>query len=405
MVTGRTRFLAIAVGLAWVITMAMPGPALSHAPTPRHVRVEVRVSPWATVRFTEPTHNKIERTDTRIVDARPGDDLVDTTLFGIWVGVPHRLSPLSLGAILAPDRAWVRMTRKGCCGVYSLDGYSDSVLVSTSWRTFDTRTMDAGTIIRLRLVADSSSLLRPGDAPLLLRSWSRQPSDMERLLRSTEVVGVFRVLRVTRASDPSPQDAQPHFRLAFRAEDVWFGSAIHSGDSLTAEVNLGMGTDTTWTPWRTGTPMRVGHGVVLFLSRHIFGFNDRWSFSPFGGYGLFDEGEHLVFSYPIRGEPVDRFRHRVEWEAWLARHPFEGRVFGHVFADSTDRPLAGARIGLGGQEPATASVDSTGWFEIVGIPIGQRLLRVTGTCPPASGVVDVTDEYADTLEVRVPCAR
>jgi hypothetical protein len=148
--------------------------------------------------------------------------------------------------------------------------------------------------------------------------------------------------------------------------------------------------------------MRVGHSVLLYLSRHYPQFVDQWTFNPFSGYGLMDEGERLVFCAGIRGEPVAKFRRRVEWAAWPLQHSFEGRAFGHVFADSSDHPLAGARVALSGFDVGTTS-DARGWFKLIGVPIGQHLLRVTGPCAAASSIVEISDEFSDTLEVRVPC--
>ena len=56
---------------------------------------------------------------------------------------------------------------------------------------------------------------------------------------------------------------------------------------------------------------------------------------------------------PVRADPL---------------HPFEARVFGNLLADATGAPIEGARVELYGR----------------------------------SGV-SVTDEYVDTLEVRMPC--
>lgn len=395
----RTSHLPFLIVVLCAVVLVMLGLAPKQQ-APERIRVEVRAFHWQRAVHTNG--------DIRIIFARPGDDLVDSTLYpeGTWVGgVRH--SPLTLGTILGPDRAWIRMTRGGFAGeLYSFDSARDSVLVSTTWRTFGTMTTDGGFGVRARTIADTAALVRPGDNTLQIRSWRRPPPRLQEVLQTSEVAGVFRMLHVTpMASKDTSSFAFTFFALSFRAEDVWLGSAIRRGDTLRA-VNWGEGTDSTWSPNPGATPMRVGHAVILFLSHHMNSwFPDQWSFSAFGGgYGLFDESERLVFSYPVRGEPVDRFRRRVEWEAWRPRHPFEGRVFGRVFADSTNRPLIGARIDLAGLN-RTTTVDSTGWFELIGVPIGQQLLRVTGHCPAASSIVEITDEFSDTLEVLVPCAR
>jgi hypothetical protein len=82
-------------------------------------------------------------------------------------------------------------------------------------------------------------------------------------------------------------------------------------------------------------------------------------------------------------------------------HPFEGRVFGRIVSDASGQRLAGVQASMP-DDGKTAMTDSTGWFEIVGVPIGRRQLRVS-SCPAAQGIVEVTDEFTDTLEVRVPC--
>ena len=110
--------------------------------------------------------------------------------------------------------------------------------------------------------------------------------------------------------------------------------------------------------------MRQGRPAVLFLSRRTRGFPDKWSFEPWAGYGLLDDSGTRVFCYPIRGELIDRFRRRVDWEAWQPRHPFESRVFGNVLG-----------------------VSSTDLFLTAG-----------------AGIVETTDEYSVTLEVNVPCS-
>ena len=376
-----------------------------HSP-PTTLRIEVQVAPWETVRWTEPTHNKVLRNDIRIVKARPGDALVDTTLYrdGIWTGGPHRLSPLTLGAIVGPERCWVRMTRAGCCGLYShMDAFPDSVLVSTGWRTFDTGSVDAGYYVRVRVVSDTPVRASPANDTLKIRSgWSREESRMADVLRASEVVGLFRLLRVEQGESGPVGDFPPNRLLTFFAEDVWIGSAIGRGDTVKAWVAGGEATDTTWTPEAHGTPMREGRPVVVFLSRRTRGFPDKWSFEPWAGYGLLDDSGTRVFCYPIRGELIDRFRRRVDWEAWQPRHPFESRVFGNVLG-AGGAPLPGARVDLPEQNLSTVT-DSTGWFEFIGVPIGLRLMRVTGACPAAAGIVEATDEYSDTLDVNVPCS-
>jgi hypothetical protein len=52
---------------------------------------------------------------------------------------------------------------------------------------------------------------------------------------------------------------------------------------------------------------------------------------------------------------------------------------------------------------ASATSDAKGWFELVGIPIGHHLLRVIDRCATASRIVEISDEFSDTLEVWVPC--
>lgn len=398
----RVPPLLLACAASLLLTAASQTPM---AP-PKTLRLEVEVVSWRKSPPWQATHRIYTKPDTRILAVRTGDDLVDTTLYhmGIWTGGPHRLSPLTLGPIVGPERCWVRITQGGCCAlVPTLDVFQDSILVSTAWRSFDTRSVDGGDEVRVRVVSSAAALPTGSAEVLKVRSgWCEPESQLGQALRSTEVAGIFRLEWVAREDSSGAADPMRRSVLGVRAEQAWLGSGISVGDTLSAWVAGGIVTDTTWAPQRGATPMRVGRPVILFLSRAASGSPDKWSFKLYSGYALFDDAMTRVFHYPIRGEPIEQFRHRVEWDAWRSRHPLEGRVFGNLFADESGAPIAGARVELVGWK-AVSMTDSTGWFALIGVPIGRHILRVTAGCGPVAGFVDATDEYVDTLEVRMPC--
>ena len=149
------------------------------------------------------------------------------------------------------------------------------------------------------------------------------------------------------------------------------------------------------------TPMRRGEDVILFLLRDRDApAKDRWTFSPFGGYGLLANHGKLVFSYPVRGVPIEKFRDDVMLCERMRFRPGRGVLMGRVLHAGSSAPIAGVAVRVEGSE-ATSQSNSEGWFQLFDLPIGQRMLFAKDSLGDVSAPVGVTDETVDSLELRV----
>ena len=384
-------------------------PALTPRPLPPsddlNVRIEIEATVWSS--WWSPSDN---RTDTLIVEASRGEDLDGQKQYVGWQDFGEG-APFWRGGREGPDQVWVRCSRdvEPDFRWYLPPGSAsaDSILVSTSWRSFHTLSFDAGMRFRLRVVPTGPPQPEAGDAPLAVAGRTRVStggSEFDAAVLGADVVGVFRLRRV--ASDDKrllpARRSMAATELVFDSEQIWSGDEYPRGEPIRVLVPGGNRDDTSWSQGPGSTPMRVGDSVVLFLKRRRGSLEEAtWEFSTYAGYGLFDYSGTLVFSRFGRGIPIAQFHRDVDRAAWTRRHPFRGRVRGRVTHSDTGWPASGLCVTASTKDEPSIT-DSRGLFEILGVPIGLTVLRVTGSSGRAAAVIEISDEFTDSLDVRVP---
>lgn len=329
-----------------------------------------------------------------------------TTLpFWRWKRASMLDGHFSVANVEAPDRLWLKFPRRFFAPPFPVSQWLafDSVLVSTSWRTFHTLSEDAGVQLDMRVLADPPA---PGtrDSSLTISRagrWGVASSPFEQRVMGAEVVGMFRL------HDIHPIDSMivggkrvSATQLVFKAEDVWKGSQIRGGDDVAITLTEGATTDTTWRSRWGGTPLWKDHRAILYLAHgRADGRLGSWSLESPLSYDLFGRGDTIVYSVYGGGVHWTHFRDRVHRVLWPLAHPWQNRIVGRI--RQRDTPGAGLAVSVLGRA-GEAIADSTGWFELSPVDIGIRRLRVRGPCGSASGLVEVNDERADTLDVRAP---
>jgi len=330
----------------------------------------------------------------------PSNEPADT-LFA-WVGIGESFGkgypqllwrPFVLGRILGPDRAWVHvhgLASRSAIGGRDPEQPLDSVVVSTAWRNLSSLSLDAGVEFRLRVLPDSS-FVRSARSSAEARVAARRARGDARLLYN--LVGVFRLLRVD--SDLVAPGTTPTANLLWRAVEVWKGSSIHSGETVVTREE-GTFSPTAWTPYPERMPLHPGDLAALLLGRYGTTAG-TWTFNKLN-YSYVDSVGDLVFT-PLA--PASSLRATREWwlrQRWFHDHPYEARVEGTVLHPGG---LRGALLRVA-TDSCTAVTDGNGHFELVGVPIGLRMLRFSGPCGTASACIEASDEYADSLEITVP---
>jgi len=337
-------------------------------------------------------------TDTLVVVAREGESLYQHHFGDVEFRVLR---------IVDPEDIWVR--HRGVVTWFPLAGGScdpgsDSVLVSTSWRSFHTPTVDGGISFRMRIIPVRRTGAIQGDGwadVRVLKRVGHGSSNLERDALKAEIVGVFRLEAVSLAKDSLPfmEEMRPITELRFRLLETWKGRALHIGDEIVVPKELGERTPTSW-GIEGSIPMNVGDRVVLFVSRPARGqWAGRWQFPTFDGYGLLDRHGRLYCCYGQVSQEV--LRRDVERAAWPLSHPFAGRIAGRVVHEPAGTPAREVRVTLLGTKFGAAT-DSAGLFAISGPAIGARYLRFVGPCGAASRLIEVSDEFVDSIEVRLP---
>lgn len=368
------------------------------AAPPARIRLEVRVD------FSASTEPPVAWTDTLAFELEAGDRF----------GRPHHRQPansaldqpLELSRIEDSERVWIHapdLFSVAPIGGHPAGQELDPVLVSTAWRTLSTHSDDVGSIYRIRVVADTA-MTRAHAQPGAISVQSR--TDLESVgpdqnIRLTERIGLFRLLAVRPGPETTGANQQkaPTTELVFSTCEVWKGTGIHARDTLTASVERGLCSSASWAPDARTMPLRVGERFVLYLSRGTPAQPTVWRFHPWAGYAYVDSVTGRAFNTWSRGTTLERLHFDVEHACWPLTHPYLGRIEGRVVSSQAAGHSLVGRVLLS-RSGISTTVDSAGWFSFRGVPIGLETLRYEGRAGRAQGVIEVSDEYVDTLEVR-----
>jgi TonB family protein len=317
----------------------------------------------------------------------------------------RRDGPFVLASIVDAEHAWVRFTRDV---VPEIRGVADSILVSTTWRSFHTPTVDAGMSFQIRIASPRTrGATVPSRGMLITRCgpYHRGVRDLAMIVEDAPAIGLFEMtgVRPGRDSVGSGTHAWPTADLSFRAIEVWKGSEILRGDTIAVFQEGGVLTDTTWRPTpNDGTPLGRGWRFVLFLRRG-FGetWKERWTFDLHRGGYSFVIGER-VFSRIGLGDSLRVFRDDVLFHVRNEVTAGRGLVAGALRRADNGAPVGSAEVWLRDAPQRTVSAAS-GRFELEGVPIGHRTLVVKDGCGEAHATVEVTDERIDSLDVVLSC--